>query len=754
MLESKIKEIFNLSEVSQEINDKINDIEADGYTFVNISNEIMKTKNSTVGSYGFFDPSMFYEMRGQEYKIATFENETGQKRYCILNDKDELIKKSYSRLKWERTDGLSDKHIELNNAIIQELKNIGIELQEHEVFELFDLDDEDLEYLNSFPNPANHLIENILIGDIDRAIDQLQEYQINNSADRIWTQNQNGLIIAEEINCGMDRSQAAMYFISPFFRAGYNANEQNYVVDLVMEKVVPKITSLLMDKGKVLNAEQASTFGVRQKAFDILVEKIKENPQKSKDLLKEYLKYTQTSYRYPARISSVHSSVVDAIDKIIKTNPEKLNAERVNGDLQKISQRLHKSLTNYTPLSSEKINELINKVLTEYITEDPEHGKSYRETMDIISIKTRPLDINTLFEFYDNMNKYLEGKDKLPKQLLRKIVELKINNLSKQLDEILNDNSLTTKEKLMKANEAKQNFEENELSVAKMDWEERCDKADEILGKNVPECIKGLSNESFIQQYTVNINGTNISFDIPQFKELVNLQIKFNEEVRDLMIKELYEQSPYLYMKKDNYYKNEQVFMVDLPNGVSIDLVSIPECKERYDEIIAQEEGPIKAELTPHKYKVGKVDGYYSRTDYSVQIGNRTLTYGFHDWTNNGGYTAFFDDKKGFGVSSVKSEWASCQCEATEEQTNEIINLGLKYPEKFWEVFDKLSKETNCCGVYPMIYDFAERLRKEINRDWENIGCSLDVMIANRTELPSATTSDVPTQEKNQDQIK
>lgn len=752
MLENKIKEIFNLSEIPQEITDKINEIESNGYSFVKSFKETMKTANSTVGSYGFFDPLMYYRMRGTEYTIAMFENENGEKRYCIANDKNELVNKSYSRLKWERTKGLSDECIELNNAIMQRLKNIGIELEEHEVFELFRTDLSEID-ISDPTNAANQII-NYLINDINYAIDQLQEYQINNRTDRIWTDDRNGIILTEEVSCGIDRSQAAMYFISPIFEPGYNSSEQEYIVDLAFDKVLPKIASLLMDKGKVLNAEQAGTFGVSKKALDTLIEKIKKNPQKSKDLLKEYLKYTQTSYRYPARISNVHPSIINTIDKIIKTNPDKLNPERINGDLQKISQRLYNSLTNYTPLSPEKINALMDKILTEYITGEPEHGKSYHQTIDMVSIRTKPLDMDTLSNFYNNMNKYLEGKDKLPKQLLRKIVELKINNLSKQLDEILNDNSLSFKEKLIKANQTKENFEKNELNIEGMEWEERRDKADEIFGKNTPDYIKGVYNKSFIQQYTINIDGTNISFDIPQFKELINLQVKFNEEVRNLIIKELYEQSPYLYMRKNNYYKNEQVFIVDLPNGVSIDLISIPECKERYDTVITQEEGPIKAELTEHKYTVGKVDGYYPRTDYSVQIGNRVLTFGFDDWTNNGGYTAFFDDKKGFGVSSVKSEWASCQRPATEEQINEIVNLGLKYPEKFWEIFDELSREMDSCGVYPMISDFADRLRKELNKDWKNIGCSLDAMITNRTELPSIKTSDNPTQEKNQDQIK
>lgn len=738
MLESKIKELFNLSEVSQEIIDKINEIESDGYIFTDLFNETMQTRNSTVGSHGYFDPLMFYKMCGDKYTIATFENEDGQKRYCILNNKKELINKAYSRLKWERTEGLSDARIEANNVMIDELKKHGIELEEHEAYELFAEHYFDNIDTSNPRNVAENLVDN-LIDEITNFIKYLQRYQADNE-----------IIIAHELyNCGKDRQRDTMYFISPIFRQGFNSKEQDYIVQLAQEKIFSTIAKSLLDKGEILTAEQAYTFGVEQEALDALIKKVKEEPDSSKDLTRKYLRFTQLSFRDLTRNTNVHPSLVDIVEKAIKENPENLNPKRVNSDLQKISQRLHKSLTNFTTLSPDKINEVMGKILTEYMIGDFEHGKSYDQMLYMVSIRPRPLSIERLSEFYDNINEYLEDKDKLPKQLLTKIVEFKIKDLSKQLADVLKDESLSVEEKLVKAKEIKENFDDDELVLGGMTRGEIEEKSAEIFGDLIPRQYQIISNETFIEQYSINIDGKKIIFDIPQFEELINLQFNLNKEIYELAMQELYEQSPYIYMKKTNTNSHEQDLQINLSNGMCVDLFLMSECKERYDETISQEQAEINAELTIGHHKYIR----YMEPCNSTQIGNRTLSFGINPWSIGGNYIiTLFDNEKeicitGTSLSHPKTE--------TQKQINEIVNLGLKYPEEFWKLFDSISKSISDDIKEPIEYNFAKRLREQINKNWDQINDSLDSKITNKKAISSSMTSnDNLSQEVNNEEIK
>ena len=57
------------------IEDRIKNIEDEGYTFQGIHTEKIRTELRPAGSFDFFDPNGFERMSGEELTIATFKNE-------------------------------------------------------------------------------------------------------------------------------------------------------------------------------------------------------------------------------------------------------------------------------------------------------------------------------------------------------------------------------------------------------------------------------------------------------------------------------------------------------------------------------------------------------------------------------------------------------------------------------------------------------------------------------------------------------
>ena len=730
MQEEKIKNIFALENITPEINERIKDIEESGYVFDSVTKETIKTTNSTTGSYGYFNAEDFYKMKGIEYTIATFKNANQQKRYCIIDNENNIIKKPYSRLKYESETGLSDTELEFINKLQKALKSFDIDLKEHEVYELFGVHNADI---STSPEKSAKKVVKDLTLDINRAIINLQKYQVNNNTERIWTSNKNGKILRDELYCGMDRSSDALRYISPILRIGENSSEQEYIVSLTTEKIMPKIAEFLMNNKVALNAEQARTFGVEEKAFKETIALIKKDPENSKKILENYLKYTQTSFKNNARIAKVHPSVINVLDKLIKENPENLNPIRINSDLQKISQRLNSSLKNFTDLNDVKRNKVIEKFLSDFVTENKEYA--LYDVLKKASIKTNPVTTKNIEDFYNFVNKYLDEGDKLKDEKIIDFVTSQINNLSTRLNEVLKNDTLNNVDKLSKAKGILDDFDKK-IDIDNHDYKKRRLKINEIFGTENPPINPGIFyKENFVKDYVADIGNKKYEFIVPELKTFIDLQKETYKETESQIESELYEESPYIYM-----FKDEQPVNIKLPNGISVYLNETDQCKKHFEDIIQDERSEIKIPQKEETCIRERVEGFYPMKKYTVQIGDRMLTFGDDLWTNGGRYTAFEENKKGFGVSSVDSEYARDARCASSESINEIINLATKYPKQFWQLFDKVAEKEGPCGVYSLYSNFADRLREYVTKNWDTIECSLETKLLNNKSLSTNST--------------
>ena len=118
-----------------------------------------------------------------------------------------------------------------------------------------------------------------------------------------------------------------------------------------------------------------------------------------------------------------------------------------------------------------------------------------------------------------------------------------------------------------------------------------------------------------------------------------------------------------------------------------------------------------------HRYRFGRIDGYYTRHVYDFNINGEQYHIKGADWTNGGSYTVVWKGEeqnypeKAMGLSSSRSEWARNQRGVS---FGAVIKFISENPMRFSEYYDKIAEDCDSCGRFPTPH--IENMCKDIMR--------------------------------------
>lgn len=323
-------EIAYIAEQIKKINERIDSITNEGYSFVEMENITLRSRANYIGSHGHFAPSELDNYEGKEYNILVFENDKNEKRYCIVNDDLDIVKMPLSKLKYydrEIEENENYKlYIETKETILPALKKLGIEITPQEAFLVFS--ESDLSNSENIAKSFVNEVKNAVLTLTEKEV-EISEYSYSHPAGIIDV---NYDFSHEMLACGMERQSYATYSLSENLNDYRNSAEMNYIA-IFLYKQMQKMAIEMYQNGEfnpTINV--AEKLGIK----DIILEDIIN--RKDEEAFKNFLRIEIFEKDENGNISKNYKPFPKALEKALvkelKKEPCELNVSYIHSNMK------------------------------------------------------------------------------------------------------------------------------------------------------------------------------------------------------------------------------------------------------------------------------------------------------------------------------------------------------------------------------------------------------------------------------------